>query len=160
RYRQEILGDLLTNPEIIAGLERTLPLLMDLSSYTTYKRAQDTPFHQTILRLAELDIYVDAVQKLASALSSAPIRAEGLIALRDFLVAAKNQPFFQELVTDLPALNERIRSLKSISIGVNLDALLRPIEATLLSINTEKFKSESVMNRLLGRKSENEGIGP
>ena len=160
RYRGDILENLLASPELVAGLELALPLLLDLTSYTQFKGAQDTPFHQTILRLGELDIYIDTVQTLLAGLSRAPLAAEGLCTLRDDLARAADNPLFGELVKALPELNARIRGLASVTIGVNLDAQLRPIEATLLSVNTEKFKDGSLIDRLLGKKSEFQGVGP
>ena len=42
-----------------------------------------------------------------------------------------------------------MREIKSVTIGVNLDAQLRPAEAGVLSINPEAFKSGDVLEKIL-----------
>jgi DNA mismatch repair protein MutS len=46
---------------------------------------------------------------------------------------------FQKLKAELPHLLEALRSAASVTIGVNLDAQLRPMSATLLSVNQHTF---------------------
>jgi hypothetical protein len=160
RYRGDILSDLIAQPALIEGLETASPFLVDLTSYTQYKRAPDTPFHEAILRLGELDIYVSTVRALLAALNGKVIDSEGLKALRSELTAMEADPLFGALAKELPELNARIRGIASVTIGVNLDQRLVPIEAALLSVNTEKFKPESLVDRLLGKKGESPAVGP
>ena len=47
-------------------------------------------------------------------------------------------------------LLSKLRACASITIGVNLDASLRPIQATLLSVNKEPFTDQSLLNKLFG----------
>ena len=44
---------------------------------------------------------------------------------------------------------EKLRSINSVTIGVNLDALCQPQEAGILSINKEEFKSGDLLDRIL-----------
>jgi hypothetical protein len=56
------------------------------------------------------------------------------------VLKVEGDPVFQKLVVTLPDLLSRIRSLKSITFGVNLDAGMMPCEATLVSINSDKYR--------------------
>ena len=46
-------------------------------------------------------------------------------------------------------LTKRVREIKSVTIGVNLDAQLRPKDAGVLSINPEQFRSGDVIEKIL-----------
>ena len=56
---------------------------------------------------------------------------------------------FRSLNEKLEELTQRVREIKSITIGVNLDAQLRPSSAGVLSINSESFKSGDVLDKIL-----------
>lgn len=44
---------------------------------------------------------------------------------------------------------EDVRGIKSITIGVNLDAQLRPLEAGVVSVNKEIYKSGNVVDKMM-----------
>ena len=44
---------------------------------------------------------------------------------------------------------ERLRSVKSVTIGVNLNALYQPKEAGIISLNKEEFKSGDLLDRII-----------
>jgi DNA mismatch repair ATPase MutS len=67
---------------------------------------------------------------------------------------------YQRLVKELPGLLSRLQGKPSITIGVNLDASLRPIQATLLSVNDKPFTEQSLLNRLFGVQTERDGLAP
>lgn len=71
-----------------------------------------------------------------------------------------NHPTYQQLVKNLPGLLTKIRACVSITIGVNLDASLRPVQAVLLSINDKHFTDQSLINKLFGLRGEQAGIAP
>ena len=56
--------------------------------------------------------------------------------------------------------HSKLRACASITIGVNLDASLRPIQATLLSVNENPFTGQSLLNKLFGIQKDQEGIAP
>jgi hypothetical protein len=45
--------------------------------------------------------------------------------------------------------NERLRSVNSVTIGVNLNALYQPIEAGIISLNNNTFKSGDLLDRII-----------
>ncbi len=54
----------------------------------------------------------------------------------------------------------RLQSTASITIGVNLDSSLRPVQAALLAVNEKPFTDQSFLNRLLGVQTGQTGIAP
>ena len=155
-YRQEILADLLSANGVAAGLEEVLPLLARLhDSLSMRTEAGGVPLQETLGRLSELNTYVACVKKLHAILTAAgaDLRAEGLCNLRDRLQEISGDATFQSLEKNLPGLLKRLSSVPSITIGVNLDNELRPVEVTLLSVNEKPFRGGSLLQQLMGTKT-------
>jgi hypothetical protein len=153
-YRHAILDDLLACPELAAGLEASLSMLVQLADAADPQRPHLTVLHQAVSRLGELDLYVDCVKKLHALFAGVESRlhSSGLRRLYEMLSAREADPAFQSLAAELPALGEKIRNIQSVTLGVNLGPQLQPVEATLLSINSERYKgaTKSLLGKLLG----------
>lgn len=159
-YRQEILDDLLASPQLLQQFGDVLPMVSDLTYYAWMSDVEGLPFQKTVARLGELELYVQTVQTLSAFLNDAgtQLRSRGLLALRDRLQERLQDPMFARLHQELPDITRAIRKLTSVTIGVNLDHNLKPIEATLVSINTEPFRGSSLFKKLFGDRGEFQGI--
>jgi hypothetical protein len=157
-YRQDVLDDLMRNTALADGLQALLPSLGQLGFYGNPGRPNEPALQQTLFRLAELELYVDCVERLRALLLAQGdgLRAEGLLRLRDALGAIERDASFQALRAELPDMLSKVRNIGSVTIGINLDAHMLPMEATLLSINGHRFKGSGVqlIDKLLGKKDE------
>ncbi len=153
-YRQDVLEDLLSLPELAAGLAALLPSLQSLSSYGSGVRwGENNPLYQIASRLAELQVYVSCVEGLGQTLeeAGAGLRAEGWLALRDWLTAMRQEPEYTRLAAELPKLAAQFEQAGSITLGLNLDGQLRPESVTIVSVNSSRFSGKgSLLERLLG----------
>jgi ABC-type branched-subunit amino acid transport system ATPase component len=152
-YRQAILADLLARPDLAAALEAALPALATAAAAGTSHWADEAAIFQVAGRVAELETYVGAVTGLHAALEAAapPLAAAGWQALQADLAATTSSAAFQALAAELPNLRARLEQAGSVTLGINLDAQLRPESATLLSVNSERFSGpRSLIGRLLG----------
>lgn len=165
-YRQEILADLLENPTLADGLKDGLASISKLQRYSqpiTHKKEES--IRQVLDRLMELNLYIECVQQLQKLLSSEEknIHSAGLRGLLTFLNTLESDKTFQSLRNQVPDLIKKLSATPSITIGINLDVELRPIEAILLSVNNKPFREGSLFDRLMGRAESGkpeEGIGP
>ena len=158
RYRQEVLQDLLDSPALAEGLEAVLPRLSQLGFLRDYPYT--TFLERVINRLGELETYVDCVRQLRELFEDPRVlvRSRGFLRLRDALIEQERQPEFQSLVRQLPELRRQASGVSSITIGINLDAQLRPVAATLLSFNDKPFagRGDTLISRLLGESANGE----
>jgi hypothetical protein len=156
RYRQDVLDDLLRLPDLAAGFAGALPRLTELASAGLTKRwGDDIPLLQVAARLAELDNYLTCVEDLWAALAAATsaLRAPGLLALRAALATARAQPDYRRLAEELPRLAAQLGQAGSVTLGINLDAQLRPESATIVAINPARFAGKgSLLDRLFGER--------
>lgn len=152
RYRQEILNDLLNNPDLVQQLEILLEEIIALEGYLTAPQWKENILRQVAWRLSELQRYVDTVAMLYEVLINAgdAIQSAGFKRLRTELHNTINSETFRHLKQELPELLPKIRNIRSITIGINLDLDMRPLSATLLDTHNDPFVHETMMSRLLG----------
>jgi DNA mismatch repair protein MutS len=167
RYRQDVFADLVELPDLARRLTELLPRLFALDSFAYAARSDQSPLHEVVWRIGQLESYVDCVRGLNAIFDGVetPVRADGLRQLHALVAAIAADETFQHLVAELPDILARVRGIASVTIGVNLDERLRPVEATLLAVNNRKFRgfSASVLSSLFGRNSDGvewEGLAP
>lgn len=154
-YRQAVLDDLLHFPALLARLEGLLPAIRAVERFRYAARPGQTPLHEVVWRVGQLESYVECVRGLDAAFAgeSADVQSEALRHLRDQAAEAARDPLFEQLERDLPAMVKAVRSVASITIGVNLDDQLRPVGAALIGVHDRPFRAEtpSLFGALFGR---------
>lgn len=162
-YRQDVIEDLWEHPEFLDGVEALLPSIGALDSYRSSFDRKRSTFQDVTWRLGELDHFVTCVDGLSGLFDALGegLRAEGWRSLRKLICHTAADPVYRNLARELPGMLDTLRTKASVTIGVNLDGQLRPVAATLLSVNARRFVSSSFLDRLLGReRGEFKGIGP
>ena len=154
-YRQSVLDDCLRCPELLTGIREVLPYISSLvTTRLRFSNPEVTTLFQTVWRLSELELYAESVKKLRKILTTAgsDLHSEGFTHLRDLVTEIETKDTFQCLVNEIPNLRVGINQAASITIGVNLDNEMNPVEATLISINPKRFRGDenSMLNRLMG----------
>lgn len=163
-WRLDVIDDLLRHPPLADQFAAALGILQTLQEYMTRPQWNQDELQKVSWRLGELESLVDCVLLLGGALeaASATLRSEALSALRRQVAAIADDPLFRELQAELPGLLDQVRSLRAITIGINLDGQLRPVEATLLALHEQPFRGDtlSFFERLGGARPALDGIGP
>jgi hypothetical protein len=162
-YRQDILDDLWRNPDFTAHLEALLPDLSALEAFQTSVDRRRSPLQEVTWRLGELEHLVGCVTGLSAVFAQAgdTVHATGWCSLRDRLTQTAQDAVYRHLTGALPDMLRAMRAKVSVTIGVNLDGQLRPVAATLLSVNDQKFTASTFLDRLFGRQGEDfKGLGP
>ncbi|MBN2736419.1 MAG: hypothetical protein JXR70_05515 [Spirochaetales bacterium] len=161
-YRLDILEDLLASPTLAEAIKSILPVIIQLRYYNMRQLEDEKKIFQEVLwRLRELEHYLECINRLNEAFSrqiSQP-RSKGLLQLKAMVNQAVNDESFGKLKEKLPSMLEKISHLKSITIGVNLNNGLLPVEAALISLNDESFVDKSLFNSII-KKDEWTGLAP
>ena len=150
RYRCDVFEDFLKFPKLrVAMIELTLKLA-DLRDLERFQKDQEaSQLWSLINRVREIDDYVTCIRMIKDTLSRIDIQSDGLLALKQMVIDIERESGFDELKQDIDETLAKARCLKSITIGVNLDAFLRPRTAGVLSLNNEKFTDAGLMKRLM-----------
>lgn len=169
RYRQNVLKDFMSNEQLASNLPEILEIIRTLKNYTHMTNWRESQLRLIAWRVGELESFVNCVVMLHDLLSNVgeSLQSDGLKQLQDIVSTIVEDVTFQHLQGELPDMIKRIRGNLSVTIGVNLNDRLQPVEATLLSVNQERFVGSKFMFRLFGKQrlnntedDEYEGIGP
>ncbi len=148
--RQQLIRDILSTPTLEDALTRALEYIGHIRDMDAKKNAYTEEVEQTLYNLLSLEVSIDAVTLLADAHQ----------VLKEHLVSERWQRFFacfseakeskeflsaQEL---LQKLRCSIQTLKSITVGINLNAQLQPVEIGLVSLNDSYFTSRNIFTTL------------
>ena len=161
-YRQAVLDDLLANPELADRLISLLPVINSLFEYSQRTSSEMSWLHEVVRRAEELQHMIDCFEGMGQILDTLEgmFHSEGLRSLQGEIRKAQNDPMYQSLLKELPVMLSKLQGSASITIGVNLDTSLRPIQATLLAVNEKPFTDQSFLRRLFGVRTNREGIAP
>ncbi len=164
-YRQAIMKDFMRYPEIeLISNTELQPLTMQLARMEKTNISHDDEVRKTAWRMELLKVYVQCVKILEKIFCSntRSFESEGLLKFRALISEITENPAFSELVDLLPKLSDDIKTVQSVTIGINLDDEMRPCEAVLLSVQEKPLKKRGLLSNIFGTKSNEEqyyGIG-
>ncbi len=164
RYRQETVRDVTEVPETLAVLKKCVPIMSDIADVRRLSAGADSS-DEYIYSVTEVELYVSLLELLKS----------DLLPLRERLTSGAMKTFcdrvseltesdcYKEINERLTELTHRVREIRSVTLGVNLDSRLSPESAGLLSVGNEPFRSGTSLERILRldrSKDENTFIAP
>ena len=151
RYRQETFADMAENPELGRTLLRMLPLLSDITELRRMGSEQGASTESYLYSITEVELYTSLIEHMKKGLLpiSDRLTSRAFRALADRIRTLTESEYYKNLNERLNELTRRVREIKSITVGVNLDAQLRPEHAGVLSINNEPFKSGEILDKIL-----------
>ena len=150
-YRQAALEDMRRIPELAESLGAVRPILDDINELRRLDAAGNSSGDSYLYSITEIELYVSCIDTLRDGFAGVrdKIKSPAFIALADFALELAGSEYYAELNRRLESLASRVREVRSITVGVNLDRELRPTSAGVISINSEQFKSGKVLDKIL-----------
>ncbi len=150
KYRNEVFSDMMNCPAIAETLGKLMPVLTDIAELRRLE-ADSGNTDDYLSSITEIELYISCIEILYEGLSGAKdaIKSRAFKALEERIRELAESDYYKELNEKLNELTKRVREIKSVSIGVNLDAQLRPQYAGVLSINSQPFKSGDALEKIL-----------
>ena len=150
-YRQAVIRDLLSVPELLDTLSGIHPILDDIRELRRLDNENVTSADSYLYSITEIELYVSCLDTLRRGFKGVKdrIKSRAFTSLSDFVCELTESDYYRELNEKLSALSDRVHEVKSITVGVNLDRELRPESAGVISINSEHFKSGKLLDKIL-----------
>ena len=159
KYRSDVFEDFLNFPELRKDLTDVLAKLRDLREIERFQKdSESSSLWQLVNRLREIDGYVDCITKIKTTLENIDVRSEGLNTLKAQTTEIYNDSGFPELKKDIEETLSEVRNVKSITLGVNLDDMLRPKSVGVISLNDKHFSDSGLLRRVLNLATKQEEI--
>lgn len=158
-YRQEVYRDL-KNSEGLRIFFIEYIKRLDYLKYISKKTPvfEDIAIWKLITMLKELETYTNCVLDLKEALEQVELKSKGLLKLKKIVKEIALNSEFESLKKDINILQGDFNQIKSITVGINLDTFLNPEEATILSVNTTRFKENFSLSGFTDGKKEKDII--
>ena len=159
-YRQEIFEDLARLPALCTLLQDAIPVLSDILELRRLDEEYESGGESYLYSITEIELYISCIDRLAEGIRPLreEVKSDALVRLFDRVLELSESEYYKELNRDLAALSSRIREVKSVTIGVNLDGRLRPASAGVISVNAEPFKSGELLDRILRMSFKNDSF--
>lgn len=159
RYREAVFGDLLAHEEIGATFAKLMPVLFDVAELRRLE-ADSGDAADYLSSMTEIELYITVIDTLYHGIceNGAMYESEAVSRLAAYIRELVESDYYAELNKRLSELTSRVREIKSVTIGVNLDAQLRPNYAGVLSVNAEPFRSGDTLAKILRLGKENDAF--
>lgn len=150
RYRCDVFDDFLRFPQLRADLTDLLEKLNDLREIERFQKdSEASSLWKLVNRLREMDGYVDCITKIKNTLESIDVKSEGLLKLKESVQKIYSGSGFPDLKKDIDETLAKAQRMKSITLGVNLDSLLRPKNVGVISLNDKEFTDSGILRRFM-----------
>jgi len=151
-YRQGTFSDLARLPALSDTLEALLPTLTDIEELRRLDRDRGENAGESYLyAITEIELYVSCIDTLAGGLLpvSEQLRSPAFRQLAAYVRELTEGAYYRDLNRKLRDLSAHVHEVRSVTIGVNLDAQYRPTEAGVLSVNSDPVKGGTALDRIL-----------
>lgn len=151
RYRQQTFKDLEKHPEICDTLRRMVPILSDITELRRLGGELSSENEGQLYSVTEVELYLSLIKMLSDEFlpREGDLESEALRAFAARIRELSESDYHRELNDRLEKLTSRVREIKSVTLGVNLDSRLRPESAAVVSVNNDPFKSPSTLDRIM-----------
>ena len=151
KYRQETFRDLSENPGICPVLRRMVPFLTDITELRRLGSDLSSENEGYLYSITEVELYISLLSLLHDELLpfEQSVKSPAMAEFCKRIHILTESDYYRSLNEKLSELSSRVREIKSVTIGVNLDSRLRPESAGVLSVNNEPFKSGAALDRIL-----------
>lgn len=148
QYRLDIVEDMVEHREWFDLFCKAIPAIQNVSDL---RRSMDNDFsiESALGSIRFLEMYIEIVDLFAEGLLSVEAHSKGLLALQAKVREVAEGGEYRSLKEKLGREETNFGLVKSITLGVNLDETLRVQDAGIVSVNMEKFRPGTVMDKLL-----------
>ena len=150
RYRLEVFRDIYDHPDMCDKLMKLLDKIDFLRDYGSFKDRYDehAGAWDLLHRLEEINDYIHYVEAIYDCLSETELKSEGLGRLKDYVDTLYHERGFAELKKDIEELRATTASLRSVTLGINLNERFEAAGIGLISINSKPFTKSSILSNL------------
>lgn len=147
-YRLDALTDLMENRKLYEAMLETVPQIDALREIRSIGSAASDELDD-LYSVRDLQIYLDLVDYLYDKLNGFELNSQLFKTVRDEINSVCKSEEYEKIKKSLPDNIDIIQSLKSVTIGVNVDLALHPVEAGIVCVNNQNYMSGNIIDKLL-----------
>lgn len=150
RYRLEVFRDIYEHPDMCEKLMKLLDKIDFLRDYGSFKDRYDehAGVWDLMHRLEEIRDYINYVEAIYECLRETELKSEGLGRLKNYVDTLYHERGFAELKKDIEECRATTASLRSVTVGINLNERFEAAGIGLISINSKPFAKSGILSNL------------
>ena len=148
-YRREIYGELRGDEQLCSDLFQVFDSLRFSFSDRPVSVGGSSTIWELMQRFRSLEHYIHSVTKLRDLISGRTFQSEGMRRFSDYIHTLSDNSGYDELLADIADIGEKVSSIRSITIGVNLTPDFYPRQAGIVSLNRVYFDQQGVLKRFI-----------
>ncbi len=156
-YRLDILEDFLNVPALEAVLYENVHRLYINEHVNVQKLGLADSFYALNQRLESLKTFIECITKCHEFCdkNKDKFHSAALRGLTDYFSSVYNSEYFDEVKRETDeCLRILAKGVKSVTVGINFDDMMRPVEAMLMSVSTDPIKKKGRFDWLFNRVGE------
>ena len=148
RFRSDVFDDIYRLPKLRDEMLKLLEEVQFLKDFGSFKRDYDkkATVWDLLHRLEEINDYIICVEKIMKCLENADIKSEGLKNLKTYVDSIYYDSSFDQMKKDISALKASTTSIKSITLGINLDERFETEGVGIISVNDKHFRNSGIVS--------------
>lgn len=161
RWRQDILEDFINIPQLENLLYNSIHTIYEGSLSVYAKTGSTQSFFELNDNISQMDAFVECMEKCHQFVKNygGKIKSAGIKAVLNEIESNYNSNDFKQLISEINELKSVLdNDIKSVTIGINLDKLMRPSEVMLLSVDKEPIRRKTMFERLLRKDKKSEPL--
>ncbi len=159
-YRSGIFDDICRNPKMCERMLELLDKINFLRDYGAFKKKYDETagVWDLMHRLEEMNEYIGYVEAMHECLKEAQISSNGLAALKDHIDRIYHDNGYDALKEDIGKLKATTSSIKSVTLGINLNERFEASSMGIVSINAKEFTRSNIIGRFYDKMASGDRI--
>ncbi|MBR4426538.1 MAG: hypothetical protein IKS77_02435, partial [Spirochaetales bacterium] len=147
KYRLDVFEDIYRNPAFCDRMLEILDKIDFLRDYGSFRRdtSESSGTWDLVHRLEEIRDYISYVEALQKCLGEVELKSKGLKDLKARIDEIYDDNGFIELKKDIAELKATTSSLKSVTVGINLNERFEAREIGLISVNSKAFSKSTIL---------------
>lgn len=148
-YRRAIYSELRENHELCEKLYYIFDAMRFYNSDRVVRVAQGSAILELLTRLKSLESYINSILKLRDVIESHEFASEGLKSFAAHIRDIYTDSGFDELAKDIADISDDFSSIRSMTLGVNLDLNFFPKGVGILSLNKFPYTDQTLLKRFM-----------
>ena len=161
-FRCGVFEDILRHPEIRERMAQLLERVKSFYDYGVVRRrdGDESGIWDLMHRLEEYHDYIITVEQIRECLGDKDLRSEGMLRLRETMDTIYRDNGFAALRKDVEEMRITASSIKSLTVGINLNDRFEAINMGLVSVNAKAFTKSGVIKNFLAAVTPKDDIHP
>ena len=150
-FRCGVFEDILRHPEIREKMAKLLERVKTFYDYGVVRRHEgdESGIWDLMHRLEEYHDYIVTVEQIRECLAEKDLQSEGMLKLREAVESIYRDNGFAALRKDVEEMRISASSIKSLTVGINLNDRFEAVSLGLISVNAKPFTRSGLLKNFL-----------